>query len=56
LTDIGSVKFFGRAAAVQIFDRDEFRGNAVEITGDERNFTRAIRNNLRSSPQSMRVY
>jgi hypothetical protein len=56
LTDIGSVKFFGRAAAVQIFDRDDFKGNAVEIAGDERNFTRAIRNNLRSSPQSMRVY
>lgn len=56
LTEIGSVKFFGRAAAVQIFDRDDFRGNAVEISGDERNFTRVLRNNLRSSPQSMRVY
>jgi len=56
LNDIGSVKFFGRATGVQIFDREEFKGNAVEITGDEPNFSRALRNNLRSAPQSMRVY
>jgi hypothetical protein len=56
LTDIGSVKFFGRATGVQIFDREEFRGNAVEITGDEPNFSRVLRNNLRSTPQSLRVY
>jgi hypothetical protein len=54
--DIGSVKFFGRAQAVQVFDREDFKGNAVEITGDEPNFTRAIRNALRSAPQSIRVY
>lgn len=55
LTDIGSVRFFGRATAVQVFDKEEFRGNAVEITGDERNFNRATRG-LRSAPQSLRVY
>ncbi len=56
MPDIGSVRFFGRAQAVQVFDREDFKGNAVEITGDEPNFTRAIRNLLRSSPQSIRVY
>lgn len=55
-TEIGSVKFFGRATGVQVFDREEFRGNSVEITGDERNFIRAARNQLRGAPQSMRVY
>ena len=54
-TDIGSVKFFGRATGVQVFDREEFRGNSVEITGDERNFNRATRG-LRGAPQSLRVY
>lgn len=54
-TDIGSVKFFGRATGVQVFDREEFRGNSVEITGDERNFNRAMRG-LRGTPQSLRVY
>lgn len=55
-TDIGSVKFFGRATGVQIFDREEFRGNSVEVTGDERDFRRNSRGNLRGAPQSMRVY
>ena len=54
-TDIGSVKFFGRATGVQVFDREEFRGNSVEVTGDERNFNRATRG-LRGAPQSLRVY
>lgn len=55
-TDIGSVKFFGRTQAVQVFDREQHRGNAVELTGDERDFGRAARSNLRSAPQSIRVY
>jgi hypothetical protein len=55
LVDTGSVKFFGRATAVQIFDKEQFRGNSVEITGDERNFSRATRG-LRGTPQSLRVY
>ncbi|HEU0124471.1 MAG TPA: RICIN domain-containing protein [Bryobacteraceae bacterium] len=55
ITDIGSVKFFGRATGVQVFDREDFRGNSVEITGDERNFNRASRG-LRGNPQSLRVY
>jgi hypothetical protein len=55
-TEIGSVKFFGRATGVQVFDREEFRGNSMEITGDERKFNRAARNNLRAAPLSMRVY
>jgi hypothetical protein len=55
-TDIGSVKFFGRATGVQVFDREEFRGNSVEVTGDERDFRRNSRGNLRGAPQSMRVY
>ena len=54
-TDIGSVKFFGRATGVQVFDREEFRGNSVEVNGDERNFNRATRG-LRGTPQSLRVY
>jgi len=53
--DIGSVKFFGRATAVQVFDREDFRGNSIEITGDERNFNRASRG-LRGTPQSVRVH
>jgi hypothetical protein len=55
INDIGSVRFFGRATAVQVFDKEDFRGNAVEITGDERNFNRATRG-LRGAPQSLRVY
>lgn len=55
-TDIGSVKFFGRATGVQVFDREDFRGNSVEVTGDDRDFRRNSRGNLRGAPQSMRVY
>jgi hypothetical protein len=55
ISDIGSVRFFGRATAVQVFDREEFRGNSVEISGDDRNFNRAARG-LRGAPQSLRVY
>jgi len=54
-TDIGSVKFFGRATGVQVFDKEEFRGNSVEVTSDERNFNRATKG-LRGAPQSLRVY
>ena len=54
-TDIGSVKFFGRATGVQVFDKEGFRGNSVEVTGDERNFNRSTRA-LRGAPQSLRVY
>ena len=54
-TDIGSVKFFGRATGVQVFDKEGFRGNSVEVTGDERNFNRTTRG-LRGAPQSLRVY
>jgi hypothetical protein len=54
LNDIGSVRFFGRATAAQVFDKDDFRGNAVEITGDEQNFNRATRG-LRGGPQSRRA-
>lgn len=55
--DIGSVKFFGRATGVQVFDREDFRGNSVELTGDDRDFRRSSnRNVLRGAPQSMRVY
>ena len=53
--EIGSVRLFGRATGVQFFDKEEFRGNSVEVTGDARNFNRASRG-LRSAPQSMRVY
>ncbi|MFN0103763.1 MAG: RICIN domain-containing protein [Bryobacteraceae bacterium] len=55
-TEIGSVRFFGRATGVQIFDREEFRGNSVEVTGEQRIFNRAMRNRLRGTPQSLRVY
>jgi len=54
-TEVGSVKFFGRAKGVQLFDKQGFRGNSVEITGDERNFDRSTRG-LRGAPQSLRVY
>ncbi len=54
-SSIGSVKFFGRATGVQFFDRENFRGNSTELTGDERNVNRS-RYNLRGSPGSMRVY
>lgn len=47
----GSVKFFGNARGVQFFDREDFRGSAVEITRDERDLR-----NYRGVPQSMRVY
>jgi hypothetical protein len=54
-SSIGSVKFFGRATGVQFFDRENFRGNSTELTGDERNVS-SSRYNLRDSPRSMRVY
>jgi len=54
-TEIGSVKLFGRATGVQFFDKEEFRGNSVEVTGDANNFNRASKG-LRNVPQSMRVY
>ena len=50
-TSAGSVKFFGNARGVQFFDREDFRGSAVEITRDERDLR-----NYRGVPQSMRVY
>lgn len=50
-TNAGSVKFFGNARGVQFFDREDFRGSAVEITRDERDLR-----NYRGVPQSMRVY
>lgn len=53
--DIGSVRFFGRARAAQLFDRDNYQGNAVEITGDERDLNRAGRL-LKGAPRSIRVY
>jgi hypothetical protein len=55
-TDIGSVKFFGRATSVQIFDREEYRGNSIEVAGDEKDFKRLSRGSLRGAPQSIRVY
>lgn len=55
VNNIGSIRFFGRANTVQLFDRPDFRGNAIEITGEQRNYN-SYRNNLRSAPQSVRVY
>ncbi|MBM3765353.1 MAG: RICIN domain-containing protein [Acidobacteria bacterium] len=47
----GSVRFFGNARGVQLFDREDYRGNAIEFTRDERDLR-----NYRGVPQSMRVY
>jgi hypothetical protein len=53
---IGSIKFFGRVEGVQLFDREDFRGNAVEITRDERDLSYVNNPALRNAPRSIRVY
>ncbi|MBI2684803.1 MAG: hypothetical protein HYX27_00690 [Acidobacteria bacterium] len=46
---------FGHATCVQVFDREDFRGNSIDLTGDDPNLDRS-RFNLRGMPQSMKVY
>lgn len=48
---IGSVRFFGTARAIQLFDRDDYRGNAIEIEREERDLR-----NYRGVPRSIRIY
>lgn len=56
-TSFGSVRFFGNARAIQLFDKEDFRGNAVELERDERDLRLGSGNyGFRGVPRSMRVY
>jgi hypothetical protein len=54
--NIGSIRFFGNARGAQLFDRENFRGNSVEVTRDENDLSRSTNQNLRTTPRSIRVY
>lgn len=49
--NVGSVRFFGNARAIQLFDREDYRGNAIEIERDENDLR-----NYRGVPRSVRIH